>query len=170
MSLRSLPFRTLRLAGALLLSTSLMLSGPVAAEEQPPVLMPEIMEQLNISKEQANASMTALLAFAKEQMDAGHFDKLVAAMPETMALVQSLPEKAEESGFSLSKLTGGASELLSQLQEQGLNAEKMQQFVDMIVQYVKENDAEIAQTLKETIPTNVEDAKSAVLKFLQEQE
>lgn len=119
-----------------------------------------LMQQLNVSQAQAQGGAGALLQLAKSRMEAASFNQLTQAVPETKTLLKAAPAVTNASkglqglAGDVSALTGvksntltGLSSLVGSFEKLGMSGSMVQQFVPVLVNYVRNSSGTLATKL-----------------------
>jgi Protein of unknown function VcgC/VcgE (DUF2780) len=120
-----------------------MLGGVQSQPPQTVGLTDLLTQRLGISQTQAQSGAGALFQMAKSQMQANAFAKLSQAVPGMGGLLSAAPALQQPSGLGrLSALAGGGSAgnmlgLASAFQQSGMSPSMIQQFIPVIIDYVK---------------------------------
>jgi hypothetical protein len=108
-----------------------------------------LMKKTGVNQVQAAGGAGALLQLAKSKMQADAFSKLEQSVPGVQNLLGAVPAVQQPSALSglagrLSSVTGGAGgtagslvSLVSAFQQQGMSPQMIQQFIPVVVDYVK---------------------------------
>ncbi len=116
---------------------------------QPGSLTDLLMKKTGVSQVQAAGGAGALLQLAKSKMQADAFSKLEQSVPGVQGLLGAVPAVQQPSALGglagrLSSMTGGAGgaagnvvSLVSAFQQQGMSPQMIQQFIPVVVDYVK---------------------------------
>ncbi len=102
-----------------------------------------LSQRLGVSPVQAQSGAGALFQLAKNQMQANAFSKLSQAVPGMGGMLSAAPALQQSSPLvGLSSLIGGGSAgnmlgLASAFQQSGMSPSMIQQFIPVIVEYVK---------------------------------
>jgi hypothetical protein len=104
-----------------------------------------LMQRVGVSQAQAQGGAGALFQIAKSQMQASAFSKLEHAVPGMGALLGAAPQVQQSSALGglagLSGLGGTSGSamltLASAFQQQGMSPSMIQQFVPVVLEYVK---------------------------------
>ena len=122
--------------------------GPLTSSAQDSSLVNLLVQQLGITKTQAQGGAGALFNSAKEKLTPQEFGQVADTVPEMESLLEAAPKKSEGLGGMLGKgssLLGGDSKqnleggmgLASSFSNLGLSPETMNQFVPVILDYVE---------------------------------
>ena len=119
-----------------------------------------LMQQLNVSKAQAQGGAGALMQLAKNRMDAASFQQLTQSVPETKTLLKAAPAVTNASNGlqglagDVSALTGvksstltGLSSLVGSFEKLGMSGNMVQKFVPVLVNYVRNSSGTLATKL-----------------------
>jgi hypothetical protein len=108
-----------------------------------------LMKKTGVSQVQAAGGAGALLQLAKSKMQSDTFSKLEQSVPGVQGLLGAVPAVQQPSALGglagrLSSMTGGAGgtagslvSLVSAFQQQGMSPQMIQQFIPVVVDYVK---------------------------------
>lgn len=135
------PSPTLAGPGQVLSQGAPVLGGAQVAQS---VGLPDLLSQrLGVSPVQAQSGAGALFQLAKNQMQANAFSKLSQAVPGMGGMLSAAPALQQSSQLGgLSSLLGGGSAgnmlgLASAFQQSGMSPNMIQQFIPVIIEYVK---------------------------------
>ncbi len=122
-----------------LMVLALSLMGVSASAES---LGETLMSQLGVSEKQANGGAGSLLKYAKGNLGKEDFSKVSSAIPDMSTLLSAAPKSSGGGlGGMASALGGDALGTLASLGSSfgalGLNADMIQQFIPIILEYVK---------------------------------
>ena len=129
------------------------LGDAVAVEPSAGGLSETLVNKLGISSAQAEGGAGAIFKAAQSQLDAGQFAKLSAAVPEMDSLLSAAPKQSS----STANLINGASSMLgdsasrygnlaglaSSFKDLNLSPDMVDQFVPVVVDYVKKNGGDM---------------------------
>ena len=122
-----------------------------------------LMQQLGVTKEQASGGAGAIFEAAKSKMSSDDFQSLTQAVPDMDSMLAAAPEQSDD---SVSKLAGGLSSMLgdsdntlgtltslaSSFKDLNLSGDMVNQFVPVVVDYVKQNgSAQVASLLQSAL-------------------
>ena len=122
-----------------------------------------LMQQLGVTKEQASGGAGAIFEAAKSKMTAEDFQSLTQAVPEMDSMLSSVPQQSDD---SVGKLAGSLSSMLgdtdntlgtvtslaSAFKDLNLSGDMVNQFVPVVVDYVKQNgSAQVASLLQSAL-------------------
>lgn len=116
-----------------------------------------VQQQLNLSPSQAEGGIGLLMRTAGKHLDSETFSRMQGAVPDAERLMSAAPEvgglvgglsgllgsfggKAAQMG-SLAELTRGFSQL-------GLDSDKLQQFLPLVMEFLSQKDGALAERLK----------------------
>ncbi len=130
---------------------------------KPLSLTETLMQQLGVTEQQATGGAGAIFEAAKSKMSVDDFQNLTQAVPEMDNLLAAVPP---QSGDGVSKLAGGLSSMLgdsnntlgtltslaSTFKDLNLSGDMVNQFVPVLVDYVKQNgSAQVATLLQSAL-------------------
>ena len=110
-----------------------------------------LMAKTGVSQSQAQSGAGALFQMAKSHMQAAAFTKLEQSVPGMQGLLAAAPAVGQSSALgglagSLSSVAGGSGgsaaslmSLAAAFQQQGMSPQMVQQFIPIVVDYVKNN-------------------------------
>lgn len=119
-----------------------------------------LMKQVGVTQAQAEGGAGALFQVAKTKMQPDSFTQLAQSVPGMESMMGAAPDVSQSSGIgglsSLAGLAGGnTSSLLavaSSFQQQGMSPAMIQQFVPVVIDYVKSNSGgALANTLSSAL-------------------
>ena len=100
-----------------------------------------LMQRVGVTQAQAQGGAGALFQVAKSQMQASAFSQLSQAVPGMNALLGAAPALGGGMGSGLSSMMGGSGGsmlgLASAFQQQGMSPSMIQQFIPVVLEYVK---------------------------------
>lgn len=100
-----------------------------------------LMQRVGVTQAQAQGGAGALFQVAKSQMQASAFSQLSQAVPGMGTLLGAAPALGGGMGGGLSSMMGGSTGsmlgLASAFQQQGMSPSMIQQFIPVVVEYVK---------------------------------
>ncbi len=141
----------------MVLTISLGLS-PFAVYAQDVSLVDLLMQQLGVTKSQAQGGAGALFNSAKQTLSPQEFDQVAQAVPEMDSLLEAAPKPSGTlndmmgQGSSLfggeaNKQLGGVMDLASSFSELGLSPEMANKFVPVVLDYVEAQGGETVRNL-----------------------
>ena len=141
----------------ILLNISLGLS-PFAISAQDVSLVDLLMQQLGVTKPQAQGGAGALFNSAKQALSPQEFEQVAQTVPEMDSLLEAAPQPSGSlndmmgQGSSLfggeaNKQLGGAMDLASSFSELGLSPEMVNKFVPVVLDYVEAQGGEAVKNL-----------------------
>ena len=141
----------------MLLNMSLGLS-PLAVSAQEGSLVDLLMQQLGVTKPQAQGGAGALFNSAKQSLSPQEFDQVAQAVPEMDSMLEAAPKPSGTlndmmgQGSSLfggetNKQLGGVMDLASSFSELGLSPEMVNKFVPVVLDYVESQGGETVRNL-----------------------
>ncbi len=100
-----------------------------------------LVSQLGVTQKQATGGAGSILNYAKESLSAEDFSKVASSVPGVDSLLGAAPSTGGVLGGAASALggdsLGGMAALTSQFSSLGLNADMVQKFTPIILDYVK---------------------------------
>jgi hypothetical protein len=117
-----------------------------------------LMQQLGVTKAQAQGGAGAIFSAAKQTLSPKEFDQVAATVPEMDSLLEAAPKPSGTfsdmlgKGSSLfggdtSQQVGGIMDLASSFSELGLSPEMVNKFVPVILDYVESQGGEAVRNL-----------------------
>jgi hypothetical protein len=111
-----------------------------------------LMEQIGVSKKQANGGTGSILNYAQSALSSSDYSTLASAIPGAASLVKSAPSTSSGLGGLASSLgsnssLGGMAKLASQFSSLGLSADMVQKFTPIILDYLKGSGAKDAMSI-----------------------
>ena len=149
------PHRTLLIIIGLSLSLGL---NPFAVSAQTAGLVDLLMQQLGVTKPQAQGGAGALFNSAKQTLSPQEFDQVAASVPEMDSLLEAAPNTSGSlndmigQGSSLfggetNQQLSGVMDLASSFSELGLSPEMVNKFVPVVLDYVESQGGETVKNL-----------------------
>ena len=141
----------------MVLNISLGLS-PFAVSAQDVSLVDLLMQQLGVTKPQAQGGAGALFNSAKQTLSPQEFDQVAQTVPEMDSLLEAAPKPsgtlndmmgqgASLFGGETNKQLGGVMDLASSFSELGLSPEMVNKFVPVVLDYVESQGGETVRNL-----------------------
>lgn len=126
--------------------------GPVAADTS--TLIGQLVDQLGVTRPQAEGGAGAIFKQAKSNMTAGDFSQLSSALPGIDSLIKAAPqsggglagEASSMFGSSSTSLTG-LSALTGSFSKLGLAPDMVDKYINVILQYTQSQGGQQAMTL-----------------------
>ena len=111
-----------------------------------------LMDQIGVTKEQADGGTGSILNYAKGALSGSDYSTLANAIPNASSLLSSAPSTSGGLGGLASSLGGDSSvsslaTLASQFSSLGLNADMIQKFTPIILDYLKGSGAKDAMSI-----------------------
>lgn len=118
-------------------------------------LVEQIIQQLGVSKEQAEAGLGLILKLAKDKLGAD-FSQVSNVIPEANNLVDAAPSEEKSAGGGLLGMLvdkvglgglGKLTDLAASFQKLGLDMDKLQEFVKTILAFVESKGGTVVKDL-----------------------
>lgn len=120
-------------------------------------LVQTLMNQLNISDDQASGGVGLLMNLAKDQLSSGEFDQVKGALPEVEGMMNQAPETGGGLGGMLGGLTsafggdagqlGNLAELASGFSKLDLDTGMIAKFIPIVLSYAQSQGGDMVQGL-----------------------
>ncbi|MEJ2729316.1 MAG: DUF2780 domain-containing protein [Deltaproteobacteria bacterium] len=146
--------KTKLLINALVLLSLLVfgMPGPVAADTGK--LIGQLVDQLGVTRSQAEGGAGAIFKQAKSNMSAGDFSQLSSALPGIDSLMKAAPESGGGLAGKASSMLGssstsltGLSALTGSFSKLGLAPDMVDKYVNVIMEYAQSEGGQQAMTL-----------------------
>jgi len=127
------------------------ISGQVSADTSK--LIGSLTDLLGVSGEQATGGAGAVFREAKKNMNPGDYSKLLSAIPGIDSLIQAAPQVSGLAGKASSLFGGssgsvqGISALTDSFAKLGLSPDMVNQYVDVILDYVQSEAGQQTMTV-----------------------